>query len=195
LYCAAAPAARADFTWFNSTTNLVYYADALTPLFGNKADSGVSCLVQLVYAGLNDAIDPADNVNSLMGTSDDDLVVAWSHIGANLPGVAGSTSHYGRVSGGLLSSVVTNGQYFVRAWTAPSAAYASGYAPTAPGVTYGNSDLFTALAGYDPPAPPQDFNFGGAGIVASFSPIPEPNSLLLALVGLCTLRRWFRRPS
>ncbi len=189
----AAAAVRADFTWFNDVYNRAYYADGITPLFGVKGSNDVSCFVQLIYAGGDGLIDPA-SYNDTQGKSGDDQVVAWSYIAANLVGASGSTNHYGRLSGGNFTSEIPNGQYYVRVWTAPADNFLSGFVPTATSNFYGNSTLFTALAGYEPPSQPQNFNFGGvSGIIANMSPVPEPSTFLLMIAGLCTLRRWARR--
>lgn len=185
---------RADFTWYNDASNLVYYADGITPLFGVKGSNSISALVQLIYAGPDGLIDVADIVNSTHGVSGDDQVVAWTYIGANLFGASGSTSHYGRVNGGTFTNEIPNGQYYARVWTAPSPDFVLGAVPTSFTNFYGNSELFTALAGFEPPAQPQDFDIGGAnGIIANLVPVPEPSAFLLAILGLCTVRRWARR--
>lgn len=174
--------ACADISWFNSSTNLVYYADGMTPLFGIKGSSDVSAFIQLIYAGANENIDTI--VASGNGVTGDDVVVATSYIGANLPGSSGSTSHYGRVNGGTFTDDIVGGYYYVRAWTAPSPDFDSGLIPASLTNYYGNSALFLAEPGHEPPAPPQDFNFGGAGGFSTAISVPEPGTALLVCAGL-----------
>ncbi len=185
--------ARADLSWFNTSTNLAYYADGTTPLFGIKGSNAVSAFVQLIYAGADDTIDPAQYFGT--GTTGDDQAVAWSYIGANLPGTAGSTSHYGRVIGGTYTDTIAGGLYFVRTWTAPSDDFANGIVPGSTLTNlYGNSELVQAMAGFEPPNPPQNFNFGGsAGVISSLTPIPEPAvSVLLGIGWLLLVHRRLR---
>jgi hypothetical protein len=184
--------ATADIAWFNSSTNRVFYNDGITPLFGFKGNSAISSFVQLLYAGANNLIDPAWAEGD--GAHGDDVVVAWSYIGYNVPGAEGSTSHYGRVVGDVYGDEVANGLYYVRVWNTPSPDFDNGLIPLSPTSYYGNSVLFLALAGFDPPATPQDFNFGGAdGFSTTLLPIPEPNLMTAALGSLlvwaCLLRR------
>ena len=192
LMAAGPITARADFAWFNSSTNLSYYADGLTPLYGVKDSNTVSCFVQLIYAGADDTIDVAQYLSD--GSTGDDVVVAWSYIASNVPGASGSTSHYGRVNGGTFTAEVANEYYYVRVWTAPSPDFGLGLAPTSASNFYGNSVMFQALGGFEPPALPQNFNFGGeGGIVASLVPVPEPGTwLLLALSFTALLARRIR---
>ena len=51
--------AAADIAWFNAPTNVVTYADGLTPLYGYKGSNDISCLIQFIYAGTDDAINQA----------------------------------------------------------------------------------------------------------------------------------------
>ncbi|HEY8241506.1 MAG TPA: hypothetical protein VIH35_08665, partial [Kiritimatiellia bacterium] len=163
--------ASADIAWFNTPTNLVTYSDGLTPLYGYKGSNDISCFIQLFYAGTDDAIDTAQNTGT--GATDDDMLVAWSYIGANLPGSPGSTSHYGWVSAGTMTNEIVSEFYYVRVWTAPSADFNNGYVPTDGTNFYGDSALFQALAGFDSPNPPQNLNFGSdGGFAATLTAIP-----------------------
>jgi hypothetical protein len=191
-----ATSARADISWFNTSTNRVYYEDTVTALFGYKGSNEISCFVQLINAGTNGVADQA--LNSGQGNFIDDTVVAWSYIGENVPGTAGSPSAYGRVVAPNFAGDVVGDEYYVRVWTAPSPDFALGLVPTDGTNFYGDSALFTANSGFEPPNPPQNFNFGGAGgFATTLQAIPEPGTLALGLVAAsCVwLRRRFRPAS
>ena len=179
--------AAADIAWFNAPTNVVTYADGLTPLYGYKGSNDISCLIQFIYAGTDDAINQA--IATGTGVSGDDQLVAWSYIGASLPGPAGSTSHYGWANGGTYSNEVATDYYYVRVWTAPSDDFSNGYIPSSATNFYGDSVLFLAQAGFDAPNPPQNFNFGAdGGFAANLAAIPEPATLALVTLGLACAR-------
>jgi hypothetical protein len=189
VLCGIFPA-RADIAWFNTSTNRVFYNDAVTALFGFKGSNDISCFVQFINAGTNSTIDAASNSGT--GASLDDAVVAWSYIGENVPGLAGSTSAYGRVVATAFSNEVVGDIYYVRVWTAPSPDFSLGLVPTDSTNFYGNSGLFTANSGFDPPNPPENFNFGAAGgFATTLQAIPEPGTLALCAVaaGCAWLRR------
>ena len=182
--------AQADISSFNTSTNRVYYEDAVTALFGYKGSNEISCFVQLIDAGTNGVADQA--LNSGQGTYSDDTVVAWSYIGENVPGTAGSTSAYGRVVAPNFAGDVVGDIYYVRVWTAPSPDFSLGLVPTDSTNFYGNSGLFTASAGFEPPNPPQNFNFGGdGGFATTLQAIPEPGTLALGVTAIACA--WLRR--
>ena len=181
---------RANIPWFNTSTNRVYYDDGVTALFGYKGSNDISCFVQLIDAGTNGAIDVA--INSGTGANADDTVVAWSYIGENVPGAAGSTSAYGRVVASTFTNETAGDLYYVRVWTAPSPDFSNGLVPTDATNFYGNSGLFTALTGFDPPNPPENFNFGAAGgFSTTLQAVPEPGTLALGLISATCV--WLRR--
>ena len=188
VFCAAS--AQADISWFNTSTNRVYYQDAVTALFGYKGSNDISCFVQLIDAGTNGVADQA--LNSGQGNFIDDTVVAWSYIGENVPGAAGSTSAYGRVVAPTFLPDVAGDVYYVRVWTAPSPDFALGLVPTDSTNYYGDSGLITAASGFESPNPPQNFNFGGAGgFATTLQAIPEPGTLVLGLLSASCV--WLRR--
>ncbi|MFH0908607.1 MAG: hypothetical protein V1929_07585 [bacterium] len=188
FFCAAG--AHADISWFNTSTNRVYYQDAVTALFGYKGSNEISCFVQLLDAGTNGVPDQA--LNSGQGNFVDDTVVAWSYIGVNVPGTPGSTSAYGRVVAPTFTNEVPGDVYYVRVWTAPSPDYSLGLVPLDGTNYYGDSAVFTANPGFEPPNPPENFNFGGdGGFATTLQAIPEPGTLALGLTAIACA--WLRR--
>ena len=188
VFCAGR--AQADISWFNTSTNRIYYQDAVTALFGYKGSNEISCFVQLIDAGTNGVPDQAPNTGQ--GNFVDDTVVAWSYIGENVPGAAGSTSAYGRVVAPTFAAETPGDLYYVRVWTAPSPDYSLGLVPTDSTNFYGDSATFAASAGFDIPNPPQNFNFGAAGgFATTLQAIPEPATLVLGLLSASCV--WLRR--
>lgn len=180
--------AYADFEWFNTSTNRLYYNGGSTLLAGNQTDNTIGCFVQLIWAGADDQIDIA--ALSGDGTTDDDDVVDTTWVGGGLFG--GPAGRY------TYPSTVTAdnpGYYYVRFWTAPSADYSSGLIPTSSTNFYGNTALWSN-PGTEPPSAADVFNNipnGGISATLVASAIPEPTLLGLGLVGLLTLRMYRRR--
>lgn len=195
LALVAAVSAQADFEWFNTTTNRIAYNDGSTFLAGSFGDSSVGCFLQLIYAGADNAIDPA--VASGDGTTDDDVVASTSWIGrsqfADNAGYMNPFEFYADDSVGY---------YYVRAWSAPADDFGAGTIPTASTNFYGDSALFDNTS---PSTPPEtdSFNFGGAGDGSNvgwttdtpLAAIPEPSIVALALIGVATLRLYRRKKS
>lgn len=180
--------ARADFNWFNTSTNLIAYADGITPLHGHRTNYLEACFVQLIWAGPDNTNNPA--TYSGQGVTGDDQVQAWSWFGRN------SFTPDGLMDGAPTFTADTDGYYYVRAWTAPSPDYDSGLVPTSTTNYYGNSDLWNN-PGNEPG--PDEFNFGGNGDANNIGwattqqAIPEPSIAGLFLLGLAGLRYYRRR--
>lgn len=178
----------ADFTWANTSTNRLYYNGGSVLLPGNYTDSSIGCFVQLIWAGADNAIDAA--VASGTGVTDDDQVHATTWIGGNILG-----GPAGRYNGGSTFTTDSNGFYYVRFWTAPSADFANGLVPTSTTNFYGNTALWSN-PGTEPPGTADQFNNipnGGISATLTASAIPEPTIVGLGLIGLMTLRLYRRR--
>ncbi len=194
--------ARADIVWQNTVPNYITHGDTGERLFASTNNAALGCFLQLVFAGDDDVINPANNNPNSTGTTGDDLVVAVSFFGY---GTTGGSPPSPTIQGikQVIQTFNTTGyvlgdQFYVRAWTAAAAAYNQddpllSYVPTISTVLYGNSALYSFQ---NKPAG-DDFNFGSeggqTGWSANLHPIPEPASLLLVLCGLPLLRRLARR--
>lgn len=180
--------AYADFNWFNTSTNRLYYNGGSVLLPGNQTDSSIGCFVQLIWAGADNTIDSA--IASGTGVTDDDVVEATTWVGGNI--IGGASGRY------TYSTTVTAddpGYYYIRFWTAPSANYASGLVPTSTTNFYGNTALWSN-PGTEPPGATDIFNNipnGGVSATLTASAIPEPTIVGLGLIGLMTLRLYRRR--
>jgi len=180
--------AYADFSWFNLSTNRLYYNGGSTLLPGSNNDPLVGCFVQLIWAGADDQIDLA--VLSGTGVTDDDQVVDTAYVGQ---GILGGPA--GRYNGGTYTDNIAGDYYYVRFWTAPSANFASGLVPTSGTNFYGNTALWLD-PGNEPPSATDEFNSipnGGISATLTASAIPEPTIVGLGLIGLMTLRLYRRR--
>ncbi|HPG00086.1 MAG TPA: hypothetical protein PLE77_08445 [Kiritimatiellia bacterium] len=180
--------AYADFDWFNTSTNRLYYNGGSTPLVGSQSDSSVGCFVQLIWAGTDNTINGA--VLSGTGVTGDDQVQATTWVGGTL-----FTGPAGRYTGGSTFTADSAGLYYVRFWTAPAFDYAGGLVPTSGTNFYGNTALWSN-PGTEPPGTADVFNNipnGGVSATLTASAIPEPTIVGLGLIGLLTLRLYRRR--
>lgn len=183
-----AGATYADFEWYNTSTNRITAADGITPLPGNRTNASMGVFIQLIYAGPDDTIDPANIWGD--GTTGDDEVVETAWMGQFIfdPDRDGWMNPFG-----VVEDDDTSRYYYVRVWSEPSPNYALGYVPMITTDAYGDSFLWQN-PGTIPPGLPDEFNFGGTmGFSTSLQAIPEPRALALALLGLLAVRLCNRR--
>ncbi len=169
----------AGILWYTTATNRISYDSGGTNyLVGSQFDPSAGCFVQLIYAGPNNSNDIAWYEGD--GTSNDDVVMATNWFGHNIF----LSDRNGWFNNGVAASGITNGYFFVRAWSAASPNYAAGLVPTAPTNRYGDSFLWQYMGDGDPPQN-QVFNFGGAlGFSTTLAPIPEAPTLAAWLFGI-----------
>lgn len=177
-------AAQANEIDWGTGTNRIYDLDGLTALSTNVVtkSSTNACLVQLVYAGLNGLADTANLTGT--GAMNDDVVVAWSYIGASQPASQSTSAGRFTRAGGTFGYNNTNyangSMFFIRAWDLPSTNFSAGSVPA--GACYGNSSVFSVTGNGGTPAIDQftlTNNFS-----TSLQAIPEPGALMSALTGL-----------
>ena len=179
--------AYADFDWFNTSTNRLYYNGG-SVLVDGDASSSVGCFVQLIWAGVDNTINGA--VLGGTGVTGDDEVHATTWVGNNV-----FLNADGRYSSPSTFTADSAGYYYIRFWTAPASDYASGLVPTSGTNFYGNTALWSN-PGTEPPGGADAFNSipnGGISATLTAAAIPEPTIVGLGLIGLMTLRLYRRR--
>ncbi len=173
--------------------NRIYDFDGVTALSTNVGikTSNTACLVQLVYAGINGLADTANLTST--GSMSDDVVVAWTYIGASQP--ASQATAAGRFTrfnplGYNNSSYPNDSKFFIRAWDLPSPDFPSGAVPA--GAYYGNSQMF--IVSNNVTAGPDDQFTMTTSFSTTLLPIPEPAAALAILtgVGLLIIRHRYK---
>ena len=158
--------------------------------------SNTACLVQLIYAGTNGVDDPANLTGT--GSTSDDVVVAWTYIGASQPAIqatsAGRFTRAGAALGYNNTSYANGAEFFIRAWDLPSTNFPAGAVPS--GGYYGDSPMFT-VAGNGTIQTIDQFSLTG-NFSTALQAIPEPGAVMVAVLGtglLIGYRRYkyFRR--
>jgi hypothetical protein len=180
-------------SWFNTSTNRIYYNNSSTPLVGSRTDPAIGCFLQLIWVGANGTNDLASNAGS--GVTIDDQIVAVSWIGKG----AAATNYQGYAAS-TTNMYVESGSYFVRVWSAPSPSFVStnpslAQVPSSLTNFYGDSFILN----YTKPSPEMavnlnfgvDANYGGWSV--TLSPIPEPAVFGLGIIGLISLRLFARK--
>lgn len=197
IFCAAvlglALGVRADISWFNDPDSLVTYDG------GGGLPAATSyhyaCFLQLIFAGADQINNPARYGQYETGVSGDDMVVdkGWFGFGTEVGGLDEPAAGLMQVPISFDTTGYASGAvFFVRAWTAPAADYASGFVPESPTNFYGDSALYVFTDGTV-----NDFNFGREGGRAGWStadvPVPEPSAGWLSLFGGAILWRRSRQ--
>ena len=176
--------------WFSGvySTNYLCYADGSTYLTGDT-DSSVGCFAQLIWVGANGIIDTAQNSGD--GVMGDDVVVDYWYVGAGSAG--GDDGWFDSAFVSVGDSVISNGYYYARVWSAPSSDYSAGLVPTSATNYYANSTLWQ-FPQVDEVADQFEINPGTSGqLSTTLSPVPEPAAFGLAIIGLVGLRFFGRK--
>ncbi len=183
LWALVFPAPANEIDWGTSASRRIYDNDGFTALSTNLVTktSNTACFVQLVYAGLNGVADTANRTGT--GTMTDDVVVATTYIGKNMPTSQASSAGRFNMSGisyGYDNTTYTDGsKFFIRAWDLSATDFIAGTVPTEG--YYGNSQLFTvskySINQIDQFVLTSDFS-------TTLQAIPEPGALMAGLAGL-----------
>ncbi len=178
--------------WSTTGSHRIYDHSTTNPLSAVPFGDGLSYLVQLIWDSAGDGPDPVD-VSNNTGTSDDDVMVAWSWIGYGYP-PAQRPGRFANTGAASYTNTQPNGaQYFIRAWEGPSRAAGTGYIPASP-LYYGNSTNFV-IAG-NGVIPAIDYFFLNDDFSTTLM-VPEPGVAGLFGVGCVALfagaRRWRRK--
>ncbi len=172
-----------EIDWGTSASRRIYDNDGFTALSTNLVTktSNTACFVQLVYAGLNGVADSANKTGT--GAMTDDVVVATTYIGKNMPtsqaNSAGRFNMSGISYGYDNTTYVDGSKFFIRAWDLPATDYNAGTVPT--DGYYGNSQIFTvskySINQLDQFVLTSDFS-------TTLQAIPEPGALVIGLAGV-----------
>jgi hypothetical protein len=196
ILVASGMSAPGALNWFNNlNARITYRSGGTAYLYTSEGDSSTGCFLQLIYTGTSGSTQGSigNAVNSGTGVTGVNQVVEFSYFGNEQEAPVDSGVFYGATT--LESKLVTNGWYFVRAWTAPSANFLSGTVPSSLTNFYGNSAQFQYPGQGNPPQN-ANFNFGGSiGWSTTLSPIaiPEPAVFGLSIIGLISLRMFARK--
>lgn len=188
--CSVAFIVNADFDW---ATYWYFYDTGGTFLTNNTANT-VGVFAQLIWDVDDDGIDPA-NINYTTGIdpASDDVVYMASWFG---DGGAGNPGQFTTVTV-TAGDPQTNGTFYARVWSAPVGTWSAESSQIPTGATYWDAytDGQGAVLGFEYPGAFTTYSMSGpngspysANITASYSPVPEPSSFLLATAGLFLVR-------
>lgn len=172
-----------EIDWGTGTSR-IYYGDGITALSTNVVTktSNTACFVQLIYAGADGTADTA-NVTST-GAMFDDVVVAWSYIGASQPGSqatsAGRFTRAGATFGYNNINYANGAEFFIRAWDLSSPDFSADTVPS--GGHYGNSQLFSVTGNGSTPSVDQFTLTGSYSTI--LQAVPEPGAVTIAMAGV-----------